>query len=261
MIEIDEQEIVDRLLAQENESTSNPEPTPEPKVESQGETKPEAKDTAPGTTTPEAKVVPKAEAEPTDDDGNPVSYKRFRQIWARAKAEERRAQELQTRLDALQAQGQSGGVPKSQQDLIDEIINEVQGSNDPVAAVRQELFQLRQGMEAQKLSRELDEAVAKYPELPRELLAQKIAEDPRLTAMDVADKLSASLAAYEEHVLAKHRKANPPPVQAPTKPAAPPELRGSKPSNSTEMKKAKAAASYEDLEAAVLRSLGIDPNS
>lgn len=265
MADIDEQVILDKLMAgatdEPNITTTSSEDKVEAstdkvsdQVEASHEEASSSSSTLDSASAPAGKPGKDAKDDNQEPEDRPVSYKRFRQIWSQAKGHERKIKELEAALEQAR-QASSGGKPDAQQpDDIDALIDRVafgdHRETDPVQ-------ELRVQIQADRLEREQEKVSAEFPDVPMHLALRAVADNPRLSLKEAASAISAQLGAYEEYVLNKHRVAKAPVVASKPKPEAPPDLQGRSGATSDRGRSGKPPSNYDDLEASVLRSLGL----
>ncbi len=262
-MDIDEQAIVDKLMAANEQSASSDSTSDTDKQEAQPK---ETSDTV--SEQPKEDAPSSAAGSDTQDqdpkDGSPVAYKRFKQVWGRAKELERKTSTLEAELaelrQARQAATSAGEQSTKPKDKIDELIDEVLGQQqeeDPVAQVRNEVFELRKERHKERIDADLDYCKTHYPDVPARYLLQAAVDNPKVNIREEAQRIAAALSAYEVQVLAKHAKEQGSQPVSPRKPpTAPPDLShrsGASSDRSTQVRKYK---DYDDLEANVLKQLG-----
>lgn len=156
-------------------------------------------ETVTATPAADAKVEPKVETKETAQTEQQrrtpehVPYDRFQQTV-------RERNELRARIATLEA-AQKTAPAKQEEDPLDQIVSDLLGENkgkkDPPAGkpsqIEQQLQELTQWRQEQELAHhvtsleaEIDDVVASNPDVPKALIVQAIAENPNLTAEQVA---------------------------------------------------------------------------
>lgn len=256
MIDIDEQAIVDKLLALEGVDTALPMATT---TEVEASASDKVSDEPIATKEPKATDAPKDTEDRNEPEvDKPVDYKRFKKIWARAKELERKLAERDER-DARAASNDSSKGRDKDRDDVDDLIDQVALGTSRTTREDPAITDLRKTIQADRLDRERDEVTREFPEVHLSHAFALVAEDPKMSLREAASKLAAQAIAYEEFVLNKHRvKTQGQPKEAPAKPQAPPDLGSTKSGNATDKTKTNAIPkTHDDLEQAVLKKLGL----
>jgi hypothetical protein len=164
--------------------------------------------------------------EQEQNDGHSVPYSRFKSVIEarnelrnRTSKLERQLEELQTQLTAKQEQPRQKEESYFDQDWSDETSE----WDDPVQAqmsqYEKRMFELEVAHEQQRLQREVDYAITRFPDVTKDMLLQAVIDNPSTDVMDIAERYSTFVNGLREQAIAEYTKANP---SAPSRPSAPP---------------------------------------
>tara|TARA_R110002020_G_scaffold50763_1_gene143497 strand:- start:6990 stop:7844 length:855 start_codon:yes stop_codon:yes gene_type:complete len=154
--------------------------------------------------------------------GHRVPYDRFKQVLEarngyKGEIDYLRAQmeELQGQLDTRQ-QTPAAAPQAAQKSDEDQWLDNLLEEPDPQAAaaphfkaMEDRMYQQEVQMAGYELQGELAQAEAAFPGVPREVMLNAVANDPNVTAMEVAEGYSSWVADIEEAALADYIAANP----------------------------------------------------
>lgn len=221
----DEVDVLGELLNGEFDD----EPTPEPELEVQAESSEPTEDVndhvETGEEALEAQAPEEADSateEPEHTPGHRVPYDRFRQVLEarngyKGEIEHLRAQmaELQGELDARQQTPAAApqAAQKSEEDQwLDNLLQESDGQDalaPHLQAMEERMYQQEVQMARYDLEAEIAQAEATFPGVPREVMLNAVANDPNISAIEVAEGYSSWVAQVEEAALADYIAANP----------------------------------------------------
>lgn len=163
-----------------------------------------------------------ATEEPEHTPGHRVPYDRFKQVLEarngyKGEIEHLRAQmaELQGELDARQKTPAAApqAAQKSEEDQwLDNLLQEPDGQDalaPHLQAMEERMYQQEVQMARYDLEAEIAQAEATFPGVPREVMLNAVANDPNVSAIEVAEGYSSWVAQIEEAALADYIAANP----------------------------------------------------
>ena len=170
---------------------------------------------------PEAEDSPAEEDEPIS--GHRVPYDRFKQVLEarngyRDEIDHLNAQmaELQGQLETRQ-QAPAAAPQATQKSEEDKWLDDIIGASDPPTdaykqqfeAIEDRMYQQEVQMARHDLEYEVADAMHEFPGVPREVMLKAVANDPSVTAHEVAESYSSWVAEIEEAALADYIADNP----------------------------------------------------
>jgi len=167
--------------------------------------------------------------------GHRVPYTRFKEVIEARNQFKTETAELKAQLEQLREQAQRQAsqpapvqaAPQPKADDDEAWLKELLGEDEPTAqksvdpALQQlsaRLHETEVALARQSLEAEVSAAIQKYPSATRDVILQAVAQNPSLSAENVAEQYSAWMAQVEEEAIARYLKDNP----AAAKPAAAP---------------------------------------
>ena len=167
--------------------------------------------------------------------GHRVPYTRFKEVIEARNQFKTETAELKAQLEQLREQAQRQAsqpapvqaAPQPKADDDEAWLKELLGEDEPTAqksvdpALQQlsaRLHETEVALARQSLEAEVGAAIQKYPSATRDVILQAVAQNPSLSAENVAEQYSAWMAQVEEEAIARYLKDNP----AAAKPAAAP---------------------------------------
>ncbi len=167
--------------------------------------------------------------------GHRVPYTRFKEVIEARNQFKTETAELKAQLEQLREQAQrhasqpapAQAAPQPKADDDEAWLKELLGEDEPTAqksvdpALQQlsaRLHETEVALARQSLEAEVGAAIQKYPSATRDVILQAVAQNPSLSAENVAEQYSAWMAQVEEEAIARYLKDNP----AAAKPAAAP---------------------------------------
>ena len=221
----DEVDVLGDLLNEEFNDEPTPEPEPEVQAESSEPTEDVNDQVETGEEALEAQAPEEADSateEPEHTPGHRVPYDRFKQVLEarngyKGEIEHLRAQmaELQGELDARQQTPAAApqAAQKSEEDQwLDNLLQEPDGQDalaPHLQAIEERMYQQEVQMARYDLESEIAQAEAAFPGVPREVMLNAVANDPSISAIEVAEGYSSWVAQVEEAALADYIAANP----------------------------------------------------
>ena len=221
----DEVDVLGELLNGEFDEEPTPEPEPEVQAESSEPTEDVNDQVETGEEALEAQAPEEADSateEPEHTPGHRVPYDRFKQVLEarngyKGEIEHLRAQmaELQSELDARQQTPAAApqAAQKSEEDQwLDNLLQEPDGQDalaPHLQAIEERMYQQEVQMARYDLESEIAQAEAAFPGVPREVMLNAVANDPSISAIEVAEGYSSWVAQVEEAALADYIAANP----------------------------------------------------
>ena len=221
----DEVDVLGDLLNEEFNDEPTPEPEPEVQAESSEPTEDVNDQVETGEEALEAQAPEEADSateEPEHTPGHRVPYDRFKQVLEarngyKGEIEHLRAQmaELQGELDARQQTPAAApqAAQKSEEDQwLDNLLQEPDGQDalaPHLQAIEERMYQQEVQMARYDLEAEIAQAEATFPGVPREVMLNAVANDPSISAIEVAEGYSSWVAQVEEAALADYIAANP----------------------------------------------------
>lgn len=169
----------------------------------------------------EAEDSPAEEEEPTP--GHRVPYDRFKQVLEARNVYRDEINHLNAQMEELQGQLETRqqtpaaapqAAPASEEDKwLDDILGSTDSNPDAYKqqfqAIEDRMYQQEVQMARHDLEYEVADAMDEYPGVPREVMLKAVANDPSVTAHEVAESYSSWVAEIEEAALADYISENP----------------------------------------------------